>query len=419
MPIRTEIITIGDELLIGQTIDTNSAWLGQQLDAYGFSVVQISSIPDMPSRITQTLDDALQRADIVIITGGLGPTIDDLTKTTLATYFGMRLVPNKEVLENIERIFGSRNIPLGQLNINQANIPEGCLVLENNSGTAPGMLFRKGEKVIVSLPGVPYEMKSIVSGQLLPWLQKNIKTEKRFYRMVMTTGYPESALAAKLKAWEESLPPHCSVAYLPSPGIVKLRVSASDRALKTLQEDVDSLVNKLIAIIPEAVYSLENETLEALVGRLLVKVEKTMGTAESCTGGSIASLITSIPGSSRYYSGSIVTYSNELKIRMLGIREEDIIKYGAVSEEVVSQMAQNARKELDVDYAIATSGVAGPEGGTEEKPVGLIWISVASEKSVVSQSFRFGNHRGRNITRSSIAALNMLRLLIQAEFQIL
>lgn len=418
MPIKTEIITIGDELLLGQTIDTNSAWMGQELNAIGCSVVQISSIQDQPQSIIDALDLAQKRADLIITTGGLGPTVDDLTKETLSNYFETRLVRNEKVLKHIQKLLGNRNVPMNQLNIDQALLPEDCEILNNDAGTAAGMLFKKGNKTIVSLPGVPYEMKSICRNELFPWIHLNLKAEKNYFRMVMTTGYPESVLASKIKKWESELPQHCSLAYLPSPGTVKLRISAQGKKESELIADVNEQVEQLRKIVPDAIYSLENESMQEVLHNMLVKSNKWIGTIESCTGGTMAQLITSVPGSSGYFKGSIVSYSNEIKSRIVGVEIDMIEKYGAVSEQIVSELAKNALSILSVDYAIASSGIAGPDGGTPEKPVGFVWLAVASKREVRAQSFEFGNHRGRNIQRSSIAGLNMLRMLIEDEFQI-
>jgi len=418
MAIKTEIITIGDELLLGQTIDTNSAWMGQELNSIGCSVVQISSIQDEPQSIIDALDLAQNRADLIITTGGLGPTVDDLTKETLAKYFKTRLVNNAEVLRHIQELLGNRKVPMNQLNVDQAMLPEDCEILKNDAGTAAGMLFKRGDKTIVSLPGVPYEMKSICQNELFPWIQHNLKAEKNYFRMVMTTGYPESVLAANIEKWESELPEHCSVAYLPSPGIVKLRVSAKGKKESDLIADVNEQVNHLQKIIPDAIYSLENESMQETLHRILVNNNKWIGTLESCTGGAMAQLITSVPGSSGYFKGAIVSYSNELKSSIAKVDVNLIEKHGAVSEQVVRELARNALEVLSVDYAIASSGIAGPDGGTPEKPVGFVWLAVASKNQVRAHSFEFGNHRGRNIKRSSIAGLNMLRMLIEDEFQI-
>lgn len=402
--------------MIGQTIDTNSAWLGQELDARGYEVRQISSISDQPTAVVKSIDQALERAELLILTGGLGPTSDDRTKDTLVEYFGMELVENEEVLLSIHQLLKGRGVPLSKMNLNQAMVPDGCIVLKNDVGTAPGMLFRKGSAIIVSMPGVPFEMKSIASKQLFPWLEDNCKTDRRVFRMVMTTGYPESVLANKLADWEKSLTPDFSLAYLPSPGIVKLRISVSGFTEDEMSRKLEEKVAELVDLIPDAIYSTENESIEETVGRLLIKTNSTVGAAESCTGGSIAKMITGVPGSSAYFSGSYVCYSYELKEKLLNIDHQILIENGAVSEKVVSLMAISAREKLETDYAIATSGIAGPGGGTADKPVGLVWISVASGKQVISKKFNFGDHRGRNITRSSIAALNMLRLLVIEEF---
>jgi nicotinamide-nucleotide amidase len=415
MSINTEIITIGDEILIGQTLDTNSAWLGERLNAYGYNVVQVSTIQDKPAHIVRSLDLAKQRADLIIMTGGLGPTKDDRTKKTLAEYFNSELVISNSVLTHIRKLLGSRKVSMNQLNKDQALIPEGCQILNNSEGTAPGMLFRDGKTTVVSLPGVPYEMKSICEKELFPWLRKNVETDAKLFRMVMTTGYPESILAAKLKNWEEHLPDNCSLAYLPSPGIVKLRLNIWGESEDVMETSLEKEINKLQKIIPKAIYSYVHEGIEEKIGEILKKMHRTVGTAESCTGGNIAKMLTSVPGSSAYYKGSVLAYAYETKRDLLGIDQDCLNKYGAVSEQVIRQMAEKARRLLNVDYAVATSGIAGPGGGTDTKPVGTVCLAVASKDQVIAKRFQFGSHRGRNIERSSVAALNILRKIMLAD----
>ncbi|MEA1875890.1 MAG: CinA family nicotinamide mononucleotide deamidase-related protein [Bacteroidota bacterium] len=415
--IQAEIITIGDEILIGQTVDTNSAWLGQNLDAQGFQVVQISSVSDQPEHIVRALKQAMDRADLVVITGGLGPTLDDRTKQTLADFFDMKLVVSDQVAKNIKKILSSRNVPFIKTNEDQALIPDDCLVLNNMTGTAPGMLFQRGAKVVVSLPGVPFEMKSIAENELFPWLRENLVSERRLFKMIMTTGFAESVLASKLASWESGLKDNYSLAYLPSPGIVKLRLTAWGKPPAKLLDGLNAEIEKLGTVIPEAIYSYVHENLEEHVGKMLKSIKMSVGTAESCTGGNIASLFVSIPGSSDYYKGSIIAYAYDTKRDILDVDQKQLNEFGAVSQVVCKEMADHARRTLNVDYSIATSGVAGPEGGTKDKPVGFVWIAVASSKRIVSKRFYFGNHRGRNITRASLAGLNLLRQLIIEEHQ--
>ncbi len=414
--IRTEIITIGDEILIGQTIDSNSAWLGQNLDLLGYQIVQISSIADQSDQIVKALDLAKERADLIIITGGLGPTLDDRTKQTLADYFGMKLIVNDLVMHNIKKILNFRNYPFLQSNMNQALVPEGCMVLNNVAGTAPGMLFQQDSKVIVSLPGVPFEMKTIAENELFPWLLTNLQSEPSLFKMIMTTGFGESILASKLEDWETNLPDHMSLAYLPSPGLVKLRLTAQGKPQEELIANLNFEIEKLNGIIPEAIYSYKHESLEERVGEMLKAINKSVGTVESCTGGTISSLLTSIPGSSAYYKGSIVGYAYETKRDFIGIDQHLLNTEGAVSQSVITQMADQGRRKLNLDYVIASSGIAGPEGGTDEKPVGLVWLAVASSRRIVTKKFHFGNNRSRIITRASLAGLNMLRELIIDEY---
>jgi len=413
--IKAELISIGDELLIGQTVDTNSAWLGERLDALGFQIVQISTVSDQPEHIVESLKLAMDRADLVVITGGLGPTLDDKTKQTLAGFFGMKLVVNDHVLKNIKKILSYRNVPFIKANEDQALVPDGCIVLDNPAGTAPGMLFQWNSKVVVSLPGVPFEMKSIAENELFPWLNENLSSERRLFKMIMTTGFAESVLASKLESWENELKDNYSLAYLPSPGIVKLRLTAWGKPQDELLKGLNAEIKKLETIIPDAIYSYTHESLEENIGKLLKSNNMTVGTAESCTGGAMASRLVSIPGSSDYFKGSVIAYAYETKRDILNIDQSKLNKYGAVSRSVCEEMADHSRRLLNVDYSIASSGIAGPDGGTKDKPVGFVWIAVASSKRIMSEKFNFGNHRGRNITRASLAGLNMLRQLIIEE----
>lgn len=409
---KAEIITIGDEILIGQTIDTNSAWMANKLNLIGVDIIKITSISDKKDEIIKALDSSKNRADIVLITGGLGPTNDDITKQTLAEYFNTKLVLNKDVLKHIEHFMLKRKGDMNERNIKQAEVPENCSILKNNIGTAPGMLFDLDDVIVISMPGVPFEMKELMNNHVIPLLKSKQQDLHIIHKIILTQGLPESKLAEVLEEWESKLPSTLSLAYLPSPGIIKLRLTAKGKDKNLLEDAIYNSVESLKKIIPELICGYDSEKLEELIGKELLKKGKTISTAESCTGGNIAHLITSISGSSEYFKGSIVAYSNEIKHDILGVNKNDIDSYGAVSKQVVEQMALGACKVLNSDYAISTSGIAGPTGGTKEKPVGTTWISVSNGKNVVSRLYVFGDQRERNIQRASLTALNMLLKLV-------
>ncbi len=412
---NAEIITIGDEILIGQVIDTNSAWLAQQLNDIGINVFQITSVSDNKDHIINALDLASSRADLILVTGGLGPTRDDITKQTVAAYFQTRLVRNEQVLAHIQSLLHFRGISMNDLNVHQADVPEHSTVIQNDYGTAPCIWMEKNDKVFIFMPGVPFEMKGIVSDQLLSRFKQLYKTPAIVHKTLMLQGIPESELALLIESWELQLPSNIKLAYLPTPGLMKLRLTAKGDVQEKLSALIDKEVQKVMPVIKEWVYSEDEEPLEINIAKLLKYSNKTMATAESCTGGKIASLITTVPGSSTYFKGSIVAYSNEVKIKVLGVKDEIIRSNGAVSQEAIVAMAQGVRNLLDTDYSIATSGIAGPDGGSAEKPVGTIWIAVASRKQVIATKFLFGDNRERNIIRSSITAMNELRKLILLE----
>ena len=407
---KAEIINIGDELLIGQVVNTNASWLASEMNKAGISVVQITTIADDDIAIKTALDHASERAQIIIISGGLGPTKDDITKKSLAEYFDSEMIFDEATFENISKIFALRHYQVTEVNKMQALIPEKCIPLKNSNGTAPGMWFEKDDNVFVSLPGVPYEMKALFSEEVVQRLTKRYKLGAVVHKTIMTTGVGESFLAEKIKDWEDNLPSSVKLAYLPQPGLVRLRLSAQGPDKPALEKELQQLTDDVHQYISEVIYGYDDMPLEEAVGNLLKAKEKTISTAESCTGGYLAHLFTSIPGSSEYFMGSIISYSNEIKQSHLGVSEASIEQHGAVSREVVEQMATGARERLKTDYALATSGIAGPDGGTEEKPVGTIWIALARPEGVISQRFHFGEHRGRNIRRSALAALNILRL---------
>ncbi|HAF28462.1 MAG TPA: competence/damage-inducible protein A [Bacteroidales bacterium] len=409
---NAEIITIGDEILIGQTVDTNSAWMANKLNLIGIDIIRITSISDKKEEIFKALDNAKQLADIVLITGGLGPTDDDITKKALAEYFNTKLVQNKEVLNHVEQFVIKRKAFMNERNIRQADVPETCKVVQNKIGTAPGMWFEQDNCIFISMPGVPFEMKEMMNNSILPELTKKKSDIHIIHKVILTQGWPESKLAEFLEDWEAALPEAISLAYLPSPGLIKLRLTAKGKDQSYLEEIISEQVQKLEKLIPDLICGFDSEKIEEVLGKLLIKYNQTLSVAESCTGGNIAHLITSIPGSSEYFSGGVVTYSNKSKENILSVNKSKIDHYGAVSKEVVEEMAEGVRNLFHTDFAIATSGIAGPSGGTEEKPVGTTWIAVSNGKRVFSKKFVFGDHRGRNIQSASLTALNMLQKLI-------
>lgn len=412
---KAEIITIGDEILIGQIVDTNSAWLAERLNAIGVRVAQISSIQDDRGHIIDALNEAKERADIILITGGLGPTKDDITKETLGDYFQSNFVFNEDVYANIERIFKPRDIPVLGVNKEQAKVPDNCEVIINKLGTAPAMWFEKDGKVFVSMPGIPFEMKGLILDSIIPKIKDKYNTQAIFHKTVLTQGIGEAKLAEKIEVWRKSLTLYdIKLAFLPSLNSVRLRLSSYGGA-RAEQKVVEDKVAELKELIPDFVFGYDNQTLEEVVGKELNKKKQTVSTAESCTGGNIAGRLTKISGSSDYFIGSVVSYSDEVKKVMLDVSADDIEKHGAVSREVVEQMAIGVKNKLKTDYSVATSGIAGPKGGTDKKPVGTIWVAVASPTEVVSKMFRFGDERSRNVERTVITALNLLRKQIIKE----
>ncbi len=410
---QAEIITIGDEILIGQIVDTNSAWMAKELNGIGINVGKITSISDQKDDIVSTLKQAMERVSLVLITGGLGPTNDDITKKTLSDFFGMNLVQNDLLYAKIEQRLADRGIPMNRFNREQALVPDGARIVANNHGTAPCMWFEKDEKVVLSMPGVPFEMIGIMQDEILKSLVQHFSTPIILHKTVMTQGIGESVMAEMLEEWEGNLPSCVKLAYLPSPGVLRLRMSLTGNKREELEQIIEEQLLKLKKIIPENIFGYDDEPMELTVAQLLLDKAKTLGTAESCTGGNIAQLITSHAGSSAYFKGSVVAYSNEVKENVLQVNGTDLEKYGAVSQEVVEQMAIGAKKLLNTDYVIATSGIAGPDGGTEEKPVGTVWIAVVGPKDLISQRFDLYKNRERNIRVASLNGLNMLRKLLE------
>jgi nicotinamide-nucleotide amidase len=407
---KAEIITIGDEILIGQVVDTNSAYLATELNKLGISVSRITSIPDLHDSIIKAFDEATTRADLIISTGGLGPTSDDITKHTLAEYFGGKLVVVPAVLQKISSLLASRGVVMNERNRKQAELPDNCELLNNSAGTAQGMWFKKEGRDFISLPGVPFEMKAIFREEMEPRLKKRFILPAIQHFTVLTHGVPESEMANRLQDWEKNLPENLKLAYLPSPGLLRLRItgktSGDSEELKAL---LGTEVEKLKEIIGKHIYGYNDDKLEVIIGNLLKKNNLTLSLAESCTGGLISLLITSVPGASSYYKGGIIAYSNEVKTSDLNVSPYTILINGAVSQAVVEQMAEGVRTRYQADYSIAVSGIAGPSGGTEEKPVGTTWIAVASKNRIVSRIHNFGEDRGRNMQKAAIAGLFMLR----------
>lgn len=402
-----EIITIGDELLIGQVVNTNASWIAAELNKSGIAVNRITVISDDGSEIRDAISNS--ESKIILTTGGLGPTNDDITKYVLSDLFNSELIFHEPTFEHIVRLFKLRNYQVSEVNKNQALIPDSCTPLPNRNGTAPGMWFEDNGKVVVSMPGVPFEMKALMSEEVIPRLQERFKTNHIIHKTIMTVGVGESMLAEMIKDWENSLPENIKLAYLPQPGIVRLRLSAVGNEKEIITKEIEKLSKSLSDIIPDLIFGYDDILLEEVIGKLLKDKGSSISTAESCTGGYIAHLITSIAGSSEYFEGSVVSYSNEVKINQLGVNPLDIEKHGAVSQEVVEQMAIGGRIALKTDYCIATSGIAGPDGGTPEKPVGTVWMAVATPEKVESKVYHLGEHRGRNIRRSALFALNLLR----------
>jgi len=403
-----EIITIGDEILIGQIVDTNSAWMAKQLNLIGIKVKQITSVSDDESHIMEALEQAEKRAQIILITGGLGPTKDDITKFTLAKYFNMGMRRDQQTLENVQNIFARAKRPMIESNISQADVPDGCTVIINKNGTAPCMLFNREDRVIVSMPGVPYEMMYLMEEEILPRLKAIYELPFIYHKTILTAGIGESFLAKEIEEVEHLLPSHIKLAYLPRLGQVRLRLTSSGVAEAELKQEVNYWSQEIISKIRKFVVIEEDIALEKAVLDLMLSKNLTLSTAESCTGGYIAHLVTQHPGSSAVYAGGAVAYSYELKESILGVQEQTLAAYGAVSEQTVKEMALGAVKHFKTNISVAVSGIAGPDGGTPDKPVGTVWIAVASKNGVVAKVFNFGNKRIQNIERSSIAALIMI-----------
>ena len=407
-----ELITIGDELLIGQVVDTNSAWMGRELNNIGIEVLRIVSVRDREEEILEAIDNAMKRVNIVLVTGGLGPTKDDITKQTLCKYFNTELIFSEEVFENVKRVLAGK-IPMNKLNKGQAMVPKNCTVINNPVGSASVSWFERDGKVLVSMPGVPQEMTTVMAESVLPKLHERFQTDVIMHQTFLVQHYPESVLAEKLEAWEVALPDCIKLAYLPKLGIIRMRLTGRGHDRKEVETLLNREKAKLETILGEDIFSEEDTPLEVIIGELLKKRKLTVSTAESCTGGSIAERLTSIAGSSEYFKGSIVAYSNEVKKDLLYVSSETLEKYGAVSEETVIEMVKGAMKALKTDCAVATSGIAGPGGGTPEKPVGTVWIAAGYKNEIRTYKQETNRGRAMNIERAGNNALLMLRDLLK------
>ena len=410
--ITASIITIGDELLIGQTIDTNSAWMAQQLNNMGIWVQRRVAVGDTKPAIVEALDAEGAAADIILITGGLGPTADDITKPTLTEYFGGKLIVHEPTLQRLMQFFESRGLPVLQRNVDQALVPDVSTVLFNSWGLAPGMWFEKNGKVYVSMPGVPHEMKGIMEHHVLPRLQEQFQTKAVIHQTLLTSGMGESFIAERLLNFEANLPAHIKLAYLPSYGLLKLRLTALGEDKVSTAAELKLHFQEMQTLLADITVADEDIPMGEVLGRILLAKDKTVGTAESCTGGYIAHNITAIPGSSAYFKGSVVTYANEMKTKLLGVKEQTLAAHGAVSEATVREMVAGALQLLETDYAIAVSGIMGPDGGSPEKPVGTVWIAVGSAEKIVTVKHRLLYDRERNIHMTAVYAMNELRKLI-------
>ena len=407
---NAEIITIGDEILIGQILDSNSKWIASELNKIGVSVYQITSIQDDKEHILKAIKEAQFNCDIVIITGGLGPTKDDITKLTLAEYFNDILVLNEEIVEQIKEMFAKLNYPFTEVNRRQALVPSKSIALKNHLGTAPGMWFQDNGKVVVSLPGVPNEMKGLMQNCVLSKLKETFKLPYILHKTILTYGMGESMVAERIEYWEDNLPAYIKLAYLPSYGKLRLRLTAKGTDKQILKEGIDFEVEKLVEIIPDIIVGFdENETIEALIGKMLTDKKQNMATAESCTGGTIAKMLTSIPGSSNYFVGSIVAYQASIKINELNVDADLITKYSVVSAQVAEAMAKGIQKKFNTSYAIATTGNAGPSVDNTDKNVGVVFVAIATPTTIFSEEFFFGKPREKVIKRASNKALELLK----------
>jgi nicotinamide-nucleotide amidase len=412
---QAEIITIGDELLIGQVIDTNSAWLGQMLNKHNIKIRRINSISDQKEEIVLQLEECLKRSELIIITGGLGPTKDDITKNTLVEYFRMGWRVDQDVMAQLEAFYKSRGREMFEVNKMQAHLPDKCVTLTNEWGTAPGMWFDIDDKVVVSMPGVPYEMKNIFEFKALPLLIKKFEQPKLYHKNIVTINVPESILAKNIETIEDALPPNIKLAYLPNWNMVRLRLTGTQEGDIPIETQVNQIADQICKRVGDAVVATEDLNMSEVVFKALNEHNKTLSVAESCTGGYISHQLTLIPGASKVFVGSVISYSNSVKHHQLGVDTTLFETVGAVSEQVVEQMVQGVRERLQTDYAIAVSGIAGPGGGSDEKPVGTVVIGVSSSNKTIVKKFHFMGDRMNVIGRSCNMALDMLRRMILAD----
>lgn len=412
---KAVILTIGDELLIGQTVDTNSAWMGEKLSSLGIDIIEKIAVSDTRNGIISGLERAIEKADVVLITGGLGPTKDDITKKVMAAYFGMDMRFDEPTYERIIKLFERWGRPTTPAHRDQCYMPAGASILENKMGTAPGMLFNEMNTLIISMPGVPYEMKYIMENSVLPLLANSFTEQKIVHHTILTAGEGESRIAEKISDVVDRFPEHISIAYLPNLGAVKLRLTAKGTDEEKLRSEVLSFANELEIILGDLVYGYDKETLSSSIGKIATTKRLTIGTAESSTGGMVGSKIVETSGASAYFQGSVTAYSDELKQKLLGVKEETLKKYGAVSEETVKEMVIGGQTVLDVDVVVAISGIAGPNGGTEKKPVGTIWIACGNDSKIDTLKISAGKNREKNIEYASNYALNVLRKFLKAQ----
>jgi nicotinamide-nucleotide amidase len=413
--VLAELLTIGDEILYGQIVDTNSQWMSVELSNAGIKVIRKTTVGDEESQILNAFAEAEQRADIVLITGGLGPTSDDLTKPCLAKYFKCALKIHEEALAEVTEFFKSRGRELTEVNRLQAELPECCEKITNKMGTAPGMWFARNGKVFVSMPGVPHEMKRMMTDIIIPKLKQSFQTPAIHHKVIRTAGLGESMLAEKIVDWEKSLPAHIKLAYLPSLNEVKLRLTGIGNSLSDLEKETAELTLKLQDRIGQYIYGYGEDPLEVVIGNMLKSKKLTLAVAESCTGGYLSHLITSVPGSSEYFLGSIIPYDYEIKMRQLGVKPETLEKHGAVSESTISEMANLVRTKFNTDIGVATSGIAGPGGATQDKPVGTVWIAYSDKYQTVARKLQLSKDRMINIKIASVAVLNLIRLSLPKE----
>ncbi len=408
--ILAELLTIGDEILYGQIVDTNSQWMSIELDKVGIKVIRKTTVGDVESEILTAFAEAENRADIILITGGLGPTSDDLTKPLLAKYFNCGLVINEEALREVTEFFKSRGRELTEINRQQAALPTACEKITNPNGTAPGMWFNKNGKIFMSMPGVPHEMKKMMTDSVIPKLKETFNTPVIYHRVIRTIGLGESYLAEKISDWEKALPDHIKLAYLPSLGEVKLRLTSFGNSSEQMESEVSELTDKLKLLIGQFIFGYGDDPIEVVIGKTLREKKLTLSVAESCTGGYLSHLITSVPGSSDYFLGSMIPYAYEIKMRQLGVKPETLEKYGAVSEPTISEMASVVRARFNSDIGVATSGIAGPGGATPDKPVGTVWIAYSDKHQTVTKKLQLSKDRAINIRMASVAVLNLIRL---------